>query len=119
MLRWVRGAGETGEQAADLVAGQRDQPGGGWFLVCGQHGEDGVGEHGQQGPSVPRGPGADLVVVQGGELFGSGEAVLDAPPESGNADKGFQGDRTRGVGAVRSKVRRQSVLTYGVRGHKD
>jgi hypothetical protein len=40
-----------------------------------------MGEQGQDGPPVPGGPGADLVLVQGGQLLAAGEPVLDFPSE--------------------------------------
>jgi hypothetical protein len=71
---------KSGEQPADLVAGQRDH------LVIvrvavvrlgrGQDGQEGVREQGQDGPAVPGGPAADLVFVQGGEFLPAGEPVL-------------------------------------------
>jgi len=80
--------GQSGEQPADLVAGQRDQ------LVVpqlaatglggGQDGQERVGEQGQDGPAVPGGPAADLVLVQGGQFLAGGEPVLDSPPGSGH-----------------------------------
>ena len=55
---------QSGEQPADLVTGQRDELvliGGG--LGGGQDGQERVGEQGQDGPAVPGGPAADLVLV--------------------------------------------------------
>ena len=75
--------GQAGEQAADLVAGQRDQPlivrvaAGG---LAGQDGQEGMGEQGQDGPPVPGGPGPDLVLVQGSQLLPASETVLNRPP---------------------------------------
>jgi hypothetical protein len=69
---------QSGEQYADLVAGQRDQ------LVVAQltaarlgRGEDGqerVGERGQDGLAVTGRPAADVVLVQRGGLL-AGDAV--------------------------------------------
>jgi hypothetical protein len=77
--------GQSGEQLADFVSGQRDEqvivrvavagPGG-----RGQDGQEGVGEQGQDGPPAPGGPAPDLVLVQGGELLAPREAVLNRPP---------------------------------------
>ena len=69
------------EQALDLVAGDRDQPG--WCRVAGalRQGRDdheGVGEHGQGGPAVPGAPAADLVLCTSptaAKATPSGEAV--------------------------------------------
>lgn len=79
----LRGGGllaQSGEEAADLVAGQRDQ------LVLarvaaarlgrGQHGHERTGEQGQDDPAVPGGPAPDLVLVQAGEFLADGEPVL-------------------------------------------
>jgi hypothetical protein len=72
---------QAGEEPADLVAGQGDQLVIVWVLVAGlgggQHGQERVGEQGQDGPPVPGGPAADLVLVQGGQLFAGSKAVLD------------------------------------------
>jgi hypothetical protein len=57
-------AGQRDEQvAARLAAG----------VLAGQDGQEGMGEQGQDGPPVPGGPGADLVLVQGGQLLAAGE----------------------------------------------
>jgi hypothetical protein len=56
----VRLAEQGGEQMADLVAGQRDQPAiAGIATVsfgCGGDGQEGVREHRQDRPAVPGGP---------------------------------------------------------------
>ena len=66
---WLDGQG--GEEAGDLVAGERDLARwrAGCSLGCGGQGEEGGGEDGQGGPAVPGGPGADLVLVQAGQAF--------------------------------------------------
>jgi hypothetical protein len=83
LCRWCgQLPGQAGEQAADLVAGQRDQllvvrvAGGG---LAGQDGQEGVGEQGQDGPPVPGGPGPDLVLVQGGQFLAASKTVPGAP----------------------------------------
>jgi hypothetical protein len=71
--------GEAGEEAGDLVAGQRDLPGwvrGAEGFEGGGDGEDG-GEHGQGDPPVPGGPAADLMLVQAGEALSGLEVFLD------------------------------------------
>ena len=75
---------QSGEQLADLVTGQRDELVlmGGGGLGGGQDGQERVGEQGQDGPAVPGGPAADLVLVQGGELLAASEPVLDLPAGS-------------------------------------
>ena len=58
------------EEATKLVDGQRDQTGRcglGVSFSGGGHGQEGMREHGQGGPSVPGGPAADLVLVEPGE----------------------------------------------------
>ena len=82
-LRCGRGQllAQPGEQPADLVTGQRDQliVAGvvvGW-LAGGQDGQERAGEQGQDGPTVPGGPAADLVFVEGGWPF-----LLAAKPSS-------------------------------------
>ncbi len=63
---------QADQEMADLVDGQRDQagrgPGSGVFGGGGD-GEEGMGEHREDGPSLPGGPGADLVLVEGGEFL--------------------------------------------------
>jgi hypothetical protein len=96
--------GQSGEQPADFVTGQWDE------LVIvrvaaaglgrGQDGQESVGEQRQDGPPVPGGPAADLVLVQGGELFSACEPVLDFPPGPGYAYELGQGHRVKGMGAV-------------------
>jgi hypothetical protein len=76
--------GQSGEQPADLVAGQRDQRVAGRVALgvrgCGEDGQEGAGEQGQDGPAVPGGPVADLVLVQAGQFLPGGEPVLNRPP---------------------------------------
>jgi hypothetical protein len=75
---------QAGEEPANLVPGQGDHP----AVVrvaavrpgCGQNGQERAGEQGQDGPAVPGGPAADLVLVQGGEFLAGGEPVLDLSP---------------------------------------
>lgn len=66
----------------------------------GGHGEEGVGEHRQGGPSVPGGPATDLMLIQPGELLGGLEGFLDALPLPGHGDQGLQRNRPRCVAAV-------------------
>lgn len=95
---------QSGEQPADLVAGQRDQlvvvRAGAIKLGRGQDGQERVGEQGQGGPAVPGGPAADLVLVQGGEFLAGGEPVLDLPPGPGYLHQLGQWHQGGGVGAV-------------------
>ena len=54
---------QSGEEVADLVAGERDLVGrrdGACPFDGGGDGEEGVGEQGEGGPAVPGGPGTDL-----------------------------------------------------------
>src|SRR5262245_21912091 len=81
--------GQGGEQAADLVAGQPDQPG--WCWVVGvfggaDDGEEGVGNHGQGDPAAPGGVVADLVLIQPGQALAGLEGFLDPPAGSGHPD---------------------------------
>lgn len=84
---------------ADLVDGQRDQPGGGLGLTgCGGGNcEERVDDHRGQGPTVPGGPAADLVLVEGCEFLVRLEVVLDGPADPRDPDE--RGQRDRG-GAV-------------------
>jgi hypothetical protein len=93
-----------GEQAPDLVAGQRDEAGLGRRFGGGHGGQEGVGEHGQHGPAVPGGPAADLVFVEGGQLLAGLEGFLDLPAGAGDPDELGEPDRLRGVGAVERQL---------------
>jgi hypothetical protein len=73
----------------DLVAGQRDEPGGRRVLVARGRGgdcEQGQGQHREGDPPVPGGPGADLVLVQPGQALACLEILLSGPPPSGDPD---------------------------------
>ena len=75
--------GQSGEQAADLVAGQRDEQViarvAAAGLGRGQDGQERMGEQGQDCPAVPGGPAADLMLVQTGQFLAGGEPVLNVP----------------------------------------
>jgi hypothetical protein len=82
----VRGERERIEESAKLVDGQCDQPGRGGCGVafgCGGHGQEGVGEHGRGGPSMPGAPAPDLVLIEPDQSFGGLEGFLDALPAGG------------------------------------
>src|SRR3954451_10637827 len=49
-----------------------------------------MGEHGQGGPTMPRGPAPDLVLVEAGESFGGLEGFLDTPALTGHGDQRVQ-----------------------------
>ena len=87
---WGQLLEQSGEEPADLVAGQRDQlvlvRAAVVWLGCGHGGQECVGEQGQDGPAVPGGPAPDLMLVQAGEFLAGGEAVLDFLPGSGHPD---------------------------------
>lgn len=81
---------QNGEEPPDLVAGQRDQPGGCGSVVVfvrGDHGEQGVGEHREQGPALPGGPAADLVLVEPSQPLPGLERFFDCPPAAGDVDQ--------------------------------
>ena len=83
------------EEPADLVAGQRDEPGGCGLvgvLLGGDHGEQGVRQHREQSPAPPGGPAADLVLIEPGQAFAGLEGFLDGPPAAGDADQLTQRD---------------------------
>ena len=108
LCRWCgQLPGQAGEQAADLVAGQRDQllvvrvAGGG---LAGQDGQEGVDEQGQDGPPVPGGPGPDLVLVQGGQFLAASKTVPRLPPRPGDLREQGKGHRVRGVDAVERQL---------------
>ncbi|MCW2661105.1 MAG: hypothetical protein JWP83_2257 [Mycobacterium sp.] len=61
------------EETAKSVDGQGNQPCRGGCRVAfdgGGYGQEGMGEHGQGGPSVPGVPASDLVLVEPDESFG-------------------------------------------------
>ena len=103
-----------GEQAADLVAGQRDQA----VRRCldafdvGQDGEQGVGEHREQGPAPPRCPAADLVFVEAGQSLAGLEGLLDPPAVSSDPDQLGQRDRRGGIAAVERQLTAAGVAPY-------
>ena len=78
---------QSGEELADLVAGQRDQRivrVAGVRLGGGEDGQECVGEQGKDGPAVPGGPAADLVLVQGGQFLAASKTVPGLPPRPGD-----------------------------------
>ena len=66
-------------------------------------GQEGHGEHGQDHPAPPGGPGADLVFVESGLAFGSLEGFLDGPSPPGDTDQ----SRSAGPGVVTSTGNRR------------
>ena len=108
LRRWCgRLTGQAGEQAADLVTGQRDQP----LIVrvaaggpAGQDGQEGMGEQGQDGPPVPGCPGPDLVLVQSSQFLAASKTVPGLPPRPGDLHEQGKGHRVRGVGAVERQL---------------
>ena len=59
-----------GQEAGDLVAGERDlvvRSTAALVLAGGGDGQERQCEHGQGGPPVPGGPAADLMLVEAGE----------------------------------------------------
>lgn len=52
-----------------------------------QHGEIGVGQHGEGHVAVPAGPGADLVLVEADLALGGLEASFDRPTRAGHLDE--------------------------------
>ena len=66
----------------DLVAGQRDlvrRPEAAGVLGGRGDGEGRGGEHGQGDPPVPRGPAADLVLIQAGQALSGLEILFNGP----------------------------------------
>jgi hypothetical protein len=59
----------------------------------GDGGQEGQGEHGECDVPVPRGPVADLVVVESDLALGGLEALLDDPADTGDADQLRKSDR--------------------------
>ena len=62
--------------------------------------QDGVGEHDQDRPAMPGGPGSYLVLVQPGQAFAGLERFLDSPPAAGDLHQHSQRDRGGAVAAV-------------------
>ena len=111
LCRWCgQLPGQAGEQAADLVAGQRDQllvvrvAGGG---LAGQDGQEGVDEQGQDGPPVPGGPGPDLVLVQGGQFLSASKTVPRPSTATRRPARAGQGAPGEGRGRGRTPARRR------------
>ena len=76
------------EESSELVDGQLDHAGGGRCVIAfgrGGDGEEGVGEHREGGPAVPRCPAADLMFVEAGQSLAGLERLLDRPAAAGNA----------------------------------
>ena len=99
--------GQPGEQAADLVAGQRDQlliTGTAVAGLAGQDGQERMGEQGQDGPPVPGVPGTDLVLIQGSQLLPASKTVLDLPPRPGHVHELGQWHGMGCVGAVEGEL---------------
>lgn len=74
---------ERGEQALDLVAGERDQfdrSGVPAVLVGSDDGQERVGEHSEGDPAGPGREAADLVLVESGQAFAGLEGLLHPPP---------------------------------------
>ena len=101
-VQWPQQQGD--EESAEFVDCQGDQRfcagRAGRFgasLSGGSDGQEGVREEGQGDPSVPGGPGADLVFVQPGQPLAGLEGLLDLPAPSGDPHVGAEGDR---IGAV-------------------
>ena len=57
-------------------------------------------KHRQDGPAVPGGATADLVLIQAGEFLAGLEGLLDRPAASGHPRQDVQWDRAGGAGAV-------------------
>ena len=86
---------QRAEQAADLVACERDLAFGRWAAVVfggGGHGEERAGQHGQSGPSVPGIPSADLVLIQAGQALATLEVLLPGPPAAGDPGEDCEGN---------------------------
>src|SRR5205823_4127913 len=97
---------QRGEQVPNLVECQWNEP---RWRRCGMFGGGGDGQEQvrqqhQGGPAVPRGPGADLVLVQAGAALGGLEGLLDGPPAAGDANQHAQGDRLGCVAAVERQL---------------
>ena len=102
-----RADSQCGEQVLDLVAGQPDQPGRRWVagpFSAGGHHQEGVGEHGQGGPAVPRAPAADLVLVQTTKALAGLEALLHRPAPAGDLNQDGQRHRTGREAAVEGQL---------------
>jgi hypothetical protein len=90
------------EQAAEFVDGEFDQSGWCWAVFAfggGGHDQKGVDQHCENGPAMPGGPAAHLVLVQAGETFGCLERFFDASALPGDADQGGQRHGFRAVAA--------------------
>ena len=69
-----------------------------------QHGEVGVGQHGERDVAVPAGPGADLVLVEADLALGGLEAGLDRPARAGHLHQVGERGAVGGVGQVEGEL---------------
>ena len=89
------------EQVADLVAGECYQRNSLWRGVFGtfgrgDDGEEGAGRHRQDGPALPAGPAADLVLIEPCEGLAGLERLLDRPATRTSSRSGTgRGDQQR------------------------
>jgi hypothetical protein len=107
------------EEPAELVDGERDQPGrgGGAFSFSrGGDDEERVGEHREGRPAVPGGPAPDLVLVKAGQALTGLEGLLDTPALPGHPHQGHQGHRARCVAAVVGQMVLPSIGIFVVFG---
>jgi hypothetical protein len=68
------------------------------------HGQEGVGEHGQGGPAVSGPPAADLMGVQADQALAGLEALLDPPALPGDTDQPGQRHRPGRIAAVEGQL---------------
>lgn len=66
----------------------------------GGHGEEGTGEHDQDGPAVPGGPRANLMLIPPGQVFAELKRFLNGAASPGDPSRLGQGDLMVLVAAV-------------------
>ena len=69
-----------------------------------EHGEIGVGQHGERDVAVPAGPGADLVLIEADLALGGLEAGLDRPARAGDPHEVGERRAVGGVGQVEGEL---------------
>jgi hypothetical protein len=65
----------------------------GWLGEGGGHGEEGIGQHDQDGPMIPGAPAVELVLIEPGLAFGGLKRFLNDPASPGHPDQLAQADQ--------------------------
>jgi hypothetical protein len=74
--------------------------------------EQGVGDHGEQGPAPPGGQAPDLMLIEPSQALDGLERLLHRPAPAGDADQFPQRHRLRGVAAVERQLTGAAVAAH-------